>query len=199
MNKNTQQKELLILDQCLNEGNCEAFVKQYWNLIFYMVKKLFSQRNYPFSELDLEDMVSEVFVQIFKDNCRKLRLYNKDKGTKLSAWISIIVQSTVSNYFRKNEIDSISDSEMLMRLENLIDFSDMHMEKAVISKIDVENALKSLSSKDQVIINLLEFKGLSASEVAGILNMKERSVNNRKVHIKKQLAGYFQQDKNFSQ
>ena len=38
---NKHKKELSILDQCLNKGKCEAFVKQYWNLIFYMVKKLF--------------------------------------------------------------------------------------------------------------------------------------------------------------
>ena len=144
-------------------------------------------------------MVSEDFVQIFKDNCHKLRLYNKDKGTKLSVWISIIVQSTVSNHFRKKEIESISDSEMQISLDNLYSFSDNQMEKTIVSKVAVEKAMSTLSSRDQVIIQLLEFNGLSASEVAKILHMKERSVNNRKVYIKKQLASYFQQDNNFSQ
>jgi RNA polymerase sigma factor (sigma-70 family) len=191
MNDINHRKEVHLLEKCLNEGQCEDFVRQYWNLIYYMVKKLFLQRNYPFSEMDLEDMVGDVFVQIFQDNCRKLRLYNKEKGTKISVWISIIVQSTVSNFFRKKEIDCISDSDFYSGLDNLIDFSDTCLEKNVISKIDIEKALETLSSKDQVIIKLLAFKGLSASEVGQILHMKERSVNNRKVHIKKNLASYF--------
>ena len=197
MIKNSQKKELQMLEKCVNDNNCDEFVKQYWNLIYYMVIKLFVKRKYSYSELDVENLVSEVFFQMINNDRRKLRLYNKDKGAKISVWISFIVQSTVSNFFRKKEIEYTSDDNIIIDSKNYTEFSDTRMESRVLSKIDIEKALKTLSQKDQDIIKFLDYEGLSAKEVGLKKNMNEKSVLNRKVHIKKQLALFFQQDNNF--
>jgi hypothetical protein len=113
MNDINHRKEVHLLEKCLNEGQCEAFVRQYWNLIYYMVKKLFLQRNYPFSEMDLEDMVGDVFVQIFQDNCRKLRLYNKEKGTKISV---LHMDNSLSHarLYLKHHVGTLISTQSLM-------------------------------------------------------------------------------------
>jgi len=185
-----QSKELRILRNCLDNDDCEEFVKQYHKLIIKTIQRIHEKCRVTLTSDDLDDMVGEVFVQIFDNDCKKLRLYDENKGAKLSVWIYFIVQSTVYNCLRKRRINYILYSDMNNEIKEYLKNKAFETELTIEQHVDLEKAMKSLNSKDIVIMKLAYYQGLSSKEIGKILDMEARSINNRKVNIIKQLISF---------
>ncbi|MBU1238233.1 hypothetical protein KJ865_00870, partial [Myxococcota bacterium] len=102
-NDMVQAEELLLLSQVL-EGSTKAFGNfhtRYRRLVISCVRRVFLKHTVDVSQEDLEDTVGQAFLNMVKDDYRKLRLYDSDKGYKFSSWIGLIATNTAYDHLRK--------------------------------------------------------------------------------------------------
>jgi len=186
------QKEQHLLKQCLQKNDCDSIVLTYYNMIFYTVKKI----NPSYTNEDIEDMTQEIFIQLFKDDCKKLRQYNYKKGLSLSGWIRMIATRTVFNANRKKRI-KISTQFDSLEEEIWLDRNAYNMSKTKLSIDDMEEIIQSMSYRDQLVLKLFYIKGLTLDEISVFMKVAKRQlyyIKSRAVERLKNL--YFKQMKN---
>jgi len=94
------EKQQQILDECLLEDKKEKLVIEYGDLIYYTVRKTLLFYNLHFTKEDIEDLRIEVFIRLFKNNCRKLKQFDSKK-LNLAGWIKLIANQTTLDEIRK--------------------------------------------------------------------------------------------------
>ncbi len=169
MKRLTPEGEQRLIHDCIVHGNKDKLVRQYWNLVHYTIHKVFEIKNIPFTQEDIEDMRSEVFVQLFQKECRKLKQYKESGGRRLSAWIALIANRTALNFIRKKGFDGISwqfmripiGDEFMPEKKN----SDLEHEKKEQLHL-IQDNMERLGSGDRLILKLHYNHGLSIQEIA---------------------------------
>lgn len=76
------------------------------SIIYSMIRKTFNIYNYfPYKE-DIEDCYQDFFIKLikndYKNDYKNIKKYNENLSS-INTWISIIVQSVVIDYLRKNK------------------------------------------------------------------------------------------------
>ncbi len=161
--KLSSEEERSLLNECLIDGKGDKLVQQYWNLVFHTIQKIFHLKNVLYTGEDVEDLHSEVFIQIFKDDCRKLRQYKEGSGRNLVSWIMLITNSTVLNHLRKKRLECVplSDNPAIIIEESEFDQEDQEL---------IKTNMELLPDGDRLIIKMHYFHGLSLQEIAKILH-----------------------------
>lgn len=157
-----------IISRILN-GDLQAFellVKQYQQLVFYIVNKLVKEQP------DTEDISQEVFIKVYEN------LRNFSFKSKLSTWIASISYRTALNHIRDNKKARIMHSG-----EDIADFyfttetperlSEQKDITAYINKLIAEMPLPYKS-----VLTLYHMNELSYQEIEQITGMPEGTVKN---------------------
>ena len=181
------EKEYQILKKCIDDGECEEFVQKQYGRIKRCVTKTLLKKKPKSTDADINDLIGDVFVQIFNKNCRKLRQYKKDGGKSVNGWIYMIAYQTVSNHIRKHDIIYDSDSEISENIENNIHASQEEIYSLIQNKELFENTIKNFDKIDKIILKLSLYEGFSSRQIGEIIHMEERSINNRRSKINKLL------------
>ncbi len=210
MKKLTKEEELQLLYECINAGGCDKLVKYYWRPVYFMVRKSFLNRHAPLTEEELEDLRSEVFVQLFDKDCRKLRQYKEDMGLSLRNWIKMIADQAVKMYLRKpdrpgrlgpyrilsldklqEELGLESEAPKLGKTHSQVTEDIGNLEKYLDAREELTQTLKNIENLppfEQFVLKLHFFDGLSPSEIAkhlgreigNIYTIKSRAVSRLK-------------------
>ncbi len=180
MKQLTPEEEMNILNECLQDGACEKLVRQYRNLIIFAVRKILIKKQVPYVPEDIEDFSNDIFVQIFRNNCKKLRQYREDPNHNLGKWILIISTRTVLNILRKKGYDSIGARNRRIGIEII---ANSARTSGAAPGYDTEEAqhsirkrLEKLQPRDRLILTMHYFKGVPLPEIASFLNMSPGAV-----------------------
>ena len=121
-----------------NPDNFEALVLKYQQPLFYYIRRI----SY-FSSEDIEDIVQEVFIKVYKG------LNGFDQDLKFSSWIYRIARNTTIDAIRKKHARPLT-----MGLE------DDELLKIFVSSTDIENetAMKDKLEKVRKIVDGLPYK-----------------------------------------
>lgn len=114
---------------------------------------------------DAEDVVQDVFINCIK----KSDFYRGDCNIK--TWLLVLTRNQCYNVIKSRKIrqrDSIEDVNLVSNINYVED------------KLNIENALKTLTTEENEIIFLREYSGFSYKEISQIL---EISVDNVKVRL----------------
>lgn len=114
---------------------------------------------------DAEDAVQDVFMNYFK----KSDSYRGD--CSLKTWLLVLTRNQCYNVIKSRKIRQ-SESIEYVNLGSDINY--------VEDKLNIEDALKTLTSGENELIFLREYSGFSYKEIAQILNI---SVDNVKVRL----------------
>ena len=128
---------------------------------------------------DAEDLVSQVFEKVYG----KLHSFDETKAS-LSTWIYTITRNTVTDYYCTRRIHASYDETY--------ELPAPEKDRDVLDTL--ADALMTLKEREQDLILLHYYKGLTLKEVADKMGM---SYINAKVIHKKALSGlktYFQED-----
>lgn len=155
-----------IISRILN-GDLQAFellVKQYEQLVFYIVSKLIKQRS------DAEDISQEVFIKVY-NNLRTFAF-----KSKLSSWIASIAYRTTLNYIRDNKKERATQGaenmeEFYFTTETPEELSEKKDISTYINKLVDELPLAYKS-----VITLYHLNELSYQEIGEITGMPEGTV-----------------------
>ncbi|MCP4353032.1 MAG: sigma-70 family RNA polymerase sigma factor [Desulfobacterales bacterium] len=172
--KLTRKEEWQLLDECIEENNCEKLVQHYQGLVYHVVEKTLAKSSTDHTR-DIENLCQDVFEGFLKDGRKNLRRYdrNRTKKISLSRWIGRFASWTVVKFLRK-EGSPLSYAEI--------------SEKQPDEKADIEKKLEAkqmldrlsrncvLSDMEKKVFHLIFIEGFSPSEVSEILNIKTGNV-----------------------
>lgn len=146
----------------------------------YMIYDLCYKYTYDYTEA--QDISQEIFLKAY----RKLDTFKN--SANFSTWLYRIGVNTCIDWTRRNkktrEIKSIDDEEFTERLPSHTPVPEeivIDNEKRGI----VRNAIKNLPEKYRTIIILYNYKNLSCSEIANILEIPLKTVETRLYRGKK--------------
>ncbi|MBF0451653.1 MAG: sigma-70 family RNA polymerase sigma factor [Candidatus Magnetomorum sp.] len=180
------KKEREILHYCIVLGQKEPLVAEYWMLVYNTVRKTYKIHGFSYDEDCLNSRRNEVFIQLFKNDCRKLRQYKEELGKGLAAWIKLIAIQTVQNSFRA----TIRISKIPIVPIDDINLSNNQEDDE--NKMAVIEALKRLDSSDKLIIKLFYYKGLTLDDIAIIMKKKKGTIATQKTRAIKKLKKIIQ-------
>lgn len=129
-----------------------------------------------------EEIVSDVFVKIWENRINLTEIEN------LKAYLFISVKNACISYIRKNR------KENLVSLDGLEDFMVPSVDCAESDYISSEhlaeiyNAIEQLPPKCKLAFSLAKFNGLKYKEIAEVMEVSEKTVNNHLVFAIKKLS-----------
>ncbi len=119
MKKEKQEKEQKILNEFRCHGRADKLVQEYWNLVYFTVRETLLFHKVPYTNEDLDDLRTEVFLQIFKNDYRRLRQYDHRKGLSLSGWIKLIANQTTLNEIKKKGLLDLRKKNFQIPIDEL--------------------------------------------------------------------------------
>ncbi len=147
---------------------------------------VYRERLYTFAigylkvEEDAKELVQEVFVKVW-ENRHKL-----DEDRSFNSYLFTIAKNTILNYFRKkaneqNYLDYIKEHTGLSvsPIEEKIEFSELQKE--------AHNLIGQLTPRQREIYRLSREKGLSNEEIARVLHISKKTVENQITLVMKYL------------
>jgi RNA polymerase sigma factor (sigma-70 family) len=176
-----------------NSKDCrtaDEIYSRYKDKIYFIVKKVFRERNIPLSEDETKDWQQHIFEKLFDINkdgisCWRLRQYNKKRGASPNGWIAVIATRLAIQVIR----DHYPDDRFYHTLsyDQLSEFIGSHhtVEQMEINEKNrlVEDAIKQLKPKKQLFCRYHFYDGLSMNETCDIMNMKREAGDTAKHRI----------------
>ncbi|MDM8515834.1 sigma-70 family RNA polymerase sigma factor [Desulfobacterales bacterium HSG16] len=182
--QNNSEKEQEVLYDCLFCCQRDGLIQKYWKLVFDVVKSVLSgSYSVPdFTLQDIEDFHHDALIDLLENDNRKLWKYDEKKKVPLAAWIKLIANRFVKGKLRSKKYESLSKRRHQI---SIIDDIWKHPETRQGSERDIlkkevstilKNRLtqrnrKKLKIRDQLILELFYYQGLSREEAASCLNM----------------------------
>ena len=110
-----------ILKRCITgeKKAREEFVIRFSNPVYQCIQFTLKAKQIPFSQQDLEDLHSTVFLNLFNKRCKKLRQYKGKNGCSVFSWIRLITVRTVIDHLRKAGRDVIVRPKEEFNLDTL--------------------------------------------------------------------------------
>jgi RNA polymerase sigma factor (sigma-70 family) len=148
-------------------------------------------RKYKKNEEDAASLVNDAFFKVFSN------IANYKPEIPFEAWIKRITINTVIDEFRKNkkhkDVVKLDDYERTDFLETKLVVNDALVEMNVD---EILKLIDKLDEEERVVFNLFEIDGYSHQEIAGELNVSERTSKRylaaARVNLKKMLSKIFE-------
>lgn len=152
------------------EGNPDAFklvYKRYHRALCYFVNKLTGDT------LESEDIVAETFVKLWN-----IKHNGFETENNIKAFLYITARNASLNFLRsRKRLDENSKEFVYLHEEKSLPF-EIPMELQLVEL--VQNALNQLPYRQQEIMRMILFEGLSDEDVAERLNKSPKTVRNLK-------------------
>lgn len=97
----------------------ETFVRQYSELIYSTIQRVFQTKHIQYINEDLEDLHNTVFLQLFDNRCKKLKQYKGLNGCSLATWINVVTVRIVLNQLRKKGHDALNWQKKRISIEEM--------------------------------------------------------------------------------
>ena len=163
------------------EKGYRALIEQYGNLVYAIV--LNKIKNVASRE-DIEDCVSDIFVEMFQNAFN----YSQDNGT-VKGYLSIIAKRRAIDAYRKlngynSKISSIDDDSTELPPS---DDNPAREAETNITKRSLWNNIQKLGEPDTSIITLQYFYDKSTAEIGLLLKMTASAVQKRSIRAREKL------------
>ena len=185
-----QRTDNELIKRCLHNGDreaWEAFVRRYSRLIWNSIHKTFHSYSFQYTEEDIEDIYSTLFLSLVENDFKKMRQFRGENSCAVSTWLTIITVRLTIDYMRKDKRHHVlkSNQEDKAVWESIPD-SKYRVDKLIEEKQMDESLKKSmaaLSPRDELICDLLYNKGFSPEDTAKMLGLSVSAVYTRKHRI----------------
>ncbi|MGE4497536.1 MAG: RNA polymerase sigma factor [Deferribacterales bacterium] len=160
------------------------FIERFESLVFETVG-----RHVPEDAAD--DIAQEVFIKVFKS------LKTLDNSDKIRGWLKKVSINCCCDHwrreYRKNEtaLSSLGDDggSLAERLESESAGDEFERKNRQMHlRMILDRAMRTLSPKDRILLELVYFDGVSVSEAADAMSMTRAGVKVRTFRAKKKLS-----------
>lgn len=180
-----------VLAACL-EGERAAlgtFVERFTGLVHHCVIGTLRRARGEAPSARVEDLCQDVFVALFADGCRRLRLYRGDRGCSVASWVRVIAVRTTLNTLRRDKPETSLDGERAPRLTDPgPDPLEVMLARADRDRFDALIALaEQLSPRDRLLLEMIYLRGMRAPAIAAALQLRRGAVYVRKNRLLQRL------------
>ncbi|MDB4970993.1 MAG: ECF-family polymerase sigma factor [Myxococcales bacterium] len=163
------------------------FVRRYERLIASCVVKALRRYGATFSRDDLDDLVGDVWVTLLRDDMRKLRQYDAQRGFRIASFLGLVATNSTIDHLRARQADATPLDDILE------DYASMRAEQprdTVEARQEVEiarAALAQLSGEERAFVVDCFQEERSPEELARALGVSTNTVYSRKFKIREKL------------
>lgn len=185
----TQLSDLQLLDTVIarDEGGWSELLRRFRGLIYRCIHKAVGKFEGVLSNETADEVFSEVCYNLLRNDMRKLRLYDPQRGSKLGSWIGLIAINTAYDHLRRcarrpvlDQIDGCPE-----RVDQRPTPLDTVLEKE--RWIRLERLTSGFSPRDRRFVELYFRRGMSPAEVALRMEISVKTVYSKKNKIRKRL------------
>lgn len=187
------ETELLARALDAEEAAWTELVRRYRALIYRCITKVTGRCAPGLASVDIDEIFADVLLNLLRDDMRKLRLYDPDRGTKLSSWIGMISVNSAYDYLR-----SAGRRPLLDRIDGHVDPAedlDRSPLDVLIEKERWEHLngiLTGFSERDRTFVRLYYREGLDPASIADAMSISLKTVYSKKhkirAHLRRALA-----------
>lgn len=135
----------------------DFYSSNYQNVVRYICKKIGNLD-------DAQDIASDVFLYCYTH----YENYDQTKSS-ITTWLYLIVNSRIKNYYRDSKTYVDIDD-----LSGILPSTQTDMDSCILLeqvRASVQQAIKSLPGRQQEIIRLSYFEGMTSAEIAEVLGI----------------------------
>jgi RNA polymerase sigma-70 factor, ECF subfamily len=163
-----------------DDRSWKEMLRRYRSLIYRCISKVIGRYETVLSSADIDEIYAEVLFALLRDNMRKLRLFDRRRGSKLSSWLGLIATHTAYDFLRSTArrpiLDRIDGAPEVMDgaespLETLLDGE---------RRQQLNHLLADYSDKDRTFVALFYAQGLPAEDVADEMDISIKTVYSKK-------------------
>jgi RNA polymerase sigma-70 factor (ECF subfamily) len=193
--KGNSAEETALLQALLTERRetvrqrCWAeFVRRYERLITSCVLKVLRRYGAVFSTEDLDDLVHDVWVTLLRDDMKKLRQYDAERGFRIASFIGLVATNTTIDHLRSRQaeatpLDQVMEDYVSLSAETPRDAVEEQQEKLL-----AERAINRLSRDERAFVYEIFHAERSPEELAKSLGVTTNTIYSRKFKIREKLA-----------
>ncbi|MGM0597122.1 MAG: RNA polymerase sigma factor [Myxococcota bacterium] len=196
-NKKNKKEEMELLERVLAKDSMafQDFYRQYFRLVITCIRKVFNRYSVDYDQDDVAETQNQVFLNLVKNDYRKLRKYDPEKGYKLSSWVGLISINTAYDILRKRkpETSSLDDDEHY--LPEPVSEAPSPL-KNLERKEQVEilmRAIEQLTDNERRFVELFYEHQLTHEEIAYRMSLSINTVYSKKNKIKNKLKKFLKQ------
>lgn len=162
-------------------------IRRFRSLIFRCITKVSGKYDAVLSNEDVNEIFGDVCINLLRDDMRKLRVYDPNRGSKLGSWLGLLAINTAYDYLRAtsrrpllDKLDGAQDRPAAepSALDHLLDKE----------RWDYLNTLMSdFSDRDRRFVELYYGQGLLPEEVAAAMQISVKTVYSKKNKLRTKL------------
>ncbi len=190
--KKDKQADLALVRDILarKPGAWERFYEKYYRLMLSCIRKVYAKHGVLLDEDEQEDLLATVCFNFLRNDFHKLRVYDPERGHRLSSWVGLISTNTAYDALRRRgpDLSSLDDPDhSLPPLTTSLPSPLEEVEKE--ERIDVlQRAISLLTASERRFVQLYYVDKLDPAEVARRLDISVNTVYSRKNKIKSKLV-----------
>lgn len=172
--------------------NC--FCTRFNRLIAGCVLKVLNRYSASYGHADLNDLVSEVWLALLREDRHKLRRFDPERGYKLSSWLGLIATNCTIDQLRcrtaaPQSIEDICHTEQFRSTERLPDSEIEWKQSALMAR----RALEQLNSAEQDFVLACFGEEEAPVHLARRLGVSINTIYSRKFKIRAKLTQIVEQ------
>jgi RNA polymerase sigma factor (sigma-70 family) len=165
------------------------FVRRYERLIASCVLKVLRRYGAVFANEDLDDLVGDVWLQLLRDDLKKLRQYDATRGFRIASFIGLVATNTTIDHLRSRETEATPLDDVMedyASLAMIVDAPSERVERGEQAEL-VRSALDRLSAEERKFVVEVFHAERAPEEVARKLGVTTNTVYSRKFKIREKL------------
>ena len=162
-----------LLQRCLNHQphSWEKFVDRYLGLVVHVVNHTAQSRSLDLSAQDREDLCSEVFLALLKEDMAVLRAFRGE--CSLATYLTVVARRIVVRQLTKQQ----GQNRLRQAVESMDAYSQEEAEESRIQdREEVDRLLQGLDDRDAEVIRMYHLEGRSYQEISSHTGMPENSI-----------------------
>ena len=174
-----------LLDRCLSRrpGSWEDFVDRFMGLVTHVVNHTAQARSIKLSQADRDDVCSDVFLAVVKDDFALLRRFRGQ--CSLATYLTVVSRRVVvRELLQKKTLGRLSLSGVREPETN-----GHHHEQRINDRDEIEKLLGGLNDSDARIVRLFHLEGRSYQEISLAVGVPENSIGPTLTRAREKLRG----------
>jgi len=171
-------------------GAWQRFYRKYHRLMLACIRRVYHKHGVRLSADEQEDLLANVCLNLVRKDYKKLRLYDPERGHRLSSWVGLISANTAYDALRRRGPEHVSfddpDSRMpVLSVKDATPFDDLY--EAERSDV-LQRAIAHLSASDREFVHYYYRMRMEPKQIAAQLGISVNTVYSRKNKVKAKLV-----------
>lgn len=187
----TKRSDLNLLRDVLTGKNCawRELLRRYRSLIYRCITKVTSRVSMTLCEDDLDEIYAELCMNLLRDDMKKLRAYDPNRGVKLSTWIGMLAVNTAYDHLRKrSRFPRLAQGEAAIPEPASAEPGPLDLLLGLERKRTLDALVRHLSGRDRRFVTLYYDQGLEPEQIAEIMRISVKTVYTKKHKIRAKLV-----------